>query len=82
MVERLLFFHVGKFRVKACSFYDITRKGRKGVRLTCLKAGGCGTNRNRLLTEKITAMKKALRKEGRNETEKSSSNDWSISCNN
>ena len=32
MVERLLFFHAGKFRVKACSFYDITRKGRKGVR--------------------------------------------------
>jgi len=34
MVERLLFFHAGKFRVKACSFYDITRKGRKGVRRT------------------------------------------------
>ena len=34
MIERLLFFHAGKFRVKACSFYDITRKGRKGVRCT------------------------------------------------
>ena len=40
MIERLLFFHAGKFRVKACSFYDITRKGRKGVRLTCLRQAG------------------------------------------
>ena len=31
-IERLLFFHAGKFRLKACSFYDITRKGRKGGR--------------------------------------------------
>ena len=42
MIERLLFFHVGKFRVKACSFYDITRKGRNHVRLIGGNAANIG----------------------------------------
>jgi len=32
------------------------------IRLTCLEAGRCGTNRNRLSTEKIIAMKKGIAK--------------------
>ena len=34
------------------SLHDIMRKGRKGVRLTCLEAGWYGTNQSILSTEK------------------------------
>jgi hypothetical protein len=50
--------------------------------LTCLKAGGCGTNQSILSTEKNNCNeKKALRKEGRNEAEKKSFNDGCSSIN-
>ncbi|CEM62386.1 exported hypothetical protein [Treponema phagedenis] len=70
-------------KLKSLASFSLLAAYPPPVRLTCLKAGGCGTNQNIPSTKnKIIAVKKRTLQEGRikDETEKNSFNDWNVGC--